>query len=129
MTDDKCRAPESGSLQSRVFRPANKEELEAAIEAAFDYRGDVTLELREGTTVEGYVSNRNAAADPPFLEIFPKDAATTRIITYGEVSAVAFTGTDTASGKSWEAWVNKKAAQRQAEVQRVMAEAQARGHL
>jgi hypothetical protein len=129
MTDDKYRAPEHGSLQGTVIRPRNAVELAEVIEAAFDYRGDVTLQMRDGTTVEGYISNRNAAGVPPFLEIFPKGAATSRILPYGEISAVAFTGTDTASGKSWEAWVNKKAAQRQAEAQRVMAEAQARGHL
>jgi hypothetical protein len=129
MTDDKYRAPESGSLQGSEIRPQNPAELTAAIEEAFDYRGDVTLELSDGTKIEGYVSNRNAAASPPFVELFPKADSDVRVIEYDKIVAVAFTGTDTASGKSWEAWVTKKTSQRRAEAERVIADAQARGHL
>jgi hypothetical protein len=28
-------------------------------------------------------------------------------ISYGEIAALAFSGRDTAAGKSWEAWVKK----------------------
>jgi hypothetical protein len=128
MTDDKYRAPEVHSLQGRVFRPLNEHELAEAIEAAFDYRGDVTLELRDGTRLDGYIANRDAAAQPPFIELFTQDSST-RVISYTDIIGISFTGIDTASGKSWEAWMNKKGTQRRAEVERVIAEAQARGHL
>ena len=96
---------------------------------AFDYRGDVTLELASGEMIEGYIFNRNSSAAPPILQLFPKDRPGTRAIPYADVAAIAFTGEDTASGKSWEIWVGKKEAERKAEAERIKAEAQARGHL
>ena len=46
MTDTKNHtATASGSLEGRVFRPTSQQDLAEAIELAFDYRGDVTLEL------------------------------------------------------------------------------------
>ncbi|MCZ6780213.1 MAG: hypothetical protein O7C73_01055 [Nitrospirae bacterium] len=43
--------------------------------------------------------------------------------------SIAFTGEDTASGKSWEAWAAKKESERCAEAQKVAEAASARGHL
>ena len=117
------------SLEGRFFRPATHAELVEAVEQAFDYRGDVTLELVSGRTVEGYVSNRDVEAPEPFLHIFPKNESVEQVIRYAEIKAVGFTGKDTASGKSWEAWVAKKEAQRRAETDQASAEARARGHL
>jgi hypothetical protein len=103
--------------------------LREAVELAFDYRGDVALELASGQKIEGYIFNRNASASPPFLQFFPKGQPGERKIPYADVVAIAFTGEDTASGKSWEAWVKKKESERRAEAARIAAEAQARGHL
>jgi hypothetical protein len=129
MTDDKYRAPESTTVEGRVFRPEHEGELAEAIELAFDYRGDVTLQLKDGMSLEGYLFNRNPTASPPVIELFQKGQPDVRIVRYSEISAIAFTGNDTASGKSWEAWVTKKDSQRRAEAERVIAEAKARGHL
>jgi len=129
MTDDKYRAPESMTLEGREFRPATLAELAEAVEQAFDYRGDVTLELTSGIKVEGYVFNRCPTSPRPFLELFPKQETRTIEIPYADVTAIAFTGKDTASGKSWEAWVAKKESQRRAEAALVEAAAKARGHL
>jgi hypothetical protein len=52
-----------------------------------------------------------------------------RIIPYADITAIAFTGKDTADGKSWDAWVSKKEHERQAEADRIKAEAVAQGHL
>ncbi len=128
MTDDH-RAPESTIWQGQVVRPATEAELRDAIEAAFDYRGDVTVEMRDGTKVEGYLSNRHPAAVPPSIELFRRGEDGVRVIAYAEIAAIGFTGTDTASGKSWEVWATKKASQRRAEAEQVLADAQARGHL
>jgi len=103
--------------------------LREAVELAFDYRGDVTLELTSGQKIEGYIFNRNALASPPFLQLFPEGQPGERKIPYADIAAIAFTGEDTASGKSWEAWVKKKESERRAEAVRIAAEAQARGHL
>ena len=117
------------SVEGRIFRPANEAELREAVERAFDYRGDVTLELTSRQKIEGYIFNRNASASPPFLQLFPKGQPGVVKIPYADIVAIAFTGEDTASGKSWEAWVKKKELERKAEAARIAAEAQARGHL
>ena len=129
MTDDKCRAAEQACLEGRVFRPRRPTELAEAIEAAFDYRGDVTLELADGTKVAGYLYNRQATGPSPSVELFEDGRSDVRNIPYQSIVAVAFTGKDTASGKSWESWVAKKAAQRHAEADQALAQARARGHL
>lgn len=120
---------DSDSLEGRVFRPATHGDLVEAVEQAFDYRGDVSLQLTSGRTVEGYVSNRDARAAQPFLEMFPKDESGMQLIRYADVEAIGFTGKDTASGQSWEAWVTKKEAQRRAEAEQASDAARARGHL
>ncbi|MBI3269365.1 MAG: hypothetical protein HYZ53_10125 [Planctomycetes bacterium] len=76
-----------------------------AIDRAFDYRGDVTLTLADGTVLECYVFNRNAKASPPFVQVYPKDDAAARTIPYDQVVGVRFSGRDPASGASWESWL------------------------
>ena len=129
MTDAKYHAPETGSLEGRVFHPATPAELSEAIELAFDYRGDITVELKSGNRVTGYLFNRIATGDQPVIELFPATSSGTLTIPYSEVASIAFTGEDTATGKSWETWVAKKSSERQREIERVTAEGQARGHL
>jgi len=78
----------------------------AAVEQAFDYRGDVTVALRNGEKVEGYVYDRDPKAST--LRVMTKPG--TRItIRYADVSDVTFSGRDMADGRSWEAWVKKYA--------------------
>lgn len=98
-------SPSLGAAAPR--RPA--ETIVIAVDQAFDYRGDVTLYLANGEQIEGYVYNRDAKASVPFLEIFPKGNGTSRRLTYGEVERIELTGTDTAAGRSWEAWQEKVA--------------------
>ena len=129
MTDAKCHAPETGSLEGRVFRPATLEELREAVELAFDYRGDITVELKAGGQVTGYLFNRTATGEQPTIELFPASSSGTMTIPYSEVATIAFTGEDTATGKSWEAWISKKDSERRREVDRAAADAKARGHL
>jgi hypothetical protein len=81
--------------------------LTAVVEAAFDYRGDVTVLLRTGEEVVGYLSNRYVAAGEPFLEILPADGSEPRRLAYHAVRGLAFSGRDAASGRSWESWVRK----------------------
>jgi hypothetical protein len=129
VTDSQYHTPEQGTLEGREFRPTTPAELAHAVEQAFDYRGDVTLELTSGVKVEGYLFNRQATGSQRVLQVFPKNAPGLRTILYNEVAAIVFTGKDTASGKSWEAWVAKKESQRRAEADQIAAEARARGHL
>jgi len=71
------------------------------VEAAFDYRGDVTLRLQDGRVVEGYVFDRNW--EKGVVRVL-KDKQKIAVA-YGEIAEIQLTGRDTAAGKRWEDWV------------------------
>jgi hopanoid biosynthesis associated radical SAM protein HpnH len=77
-----------------------------AVEEAFDYRGDVTLHLRSGEKLEGYIFDRNAHAET--LRMIVKGAGK-RAVRFAEIERLVFSGRDMADGRSWEAWVRKYA--------------------
>ena len=131
MTDTKTHSESigSGPLQGRTFSPQSFNDTVEAIELAFDYRGDVTIELKSGEQVSGYLYNREAKKADSSFDLFPANGAGTRRIRYDDVVMVAFSGEDTASGKSWENWVTKKESERKAEADRVTADAKARRYL
>lgn len=131
MTDTKNHGVDSvaGSLEGRVFRPASFAELAEAVELAFDYRGDVTIALKSGESLVGYLFNRQVSGSESSLELFPSDSSIAQKIRYDQIATIAFTGEDTATGKSWETWISKKESERRAEVERVAADAKARGIL
>jgi hypothetical protein len=96
-------------LEGWVPELAGEEEIGQALEKAFDYRGDVTITRKDGTKVEGYIFDRRTGktlADSA-VRLFPKDADQKIAIPYSEIAALAFSGRDTAAGKSFEAWVRK----------------------
>lgn len=130
MTDTKNHtAGTPTSLEGRVFRPVSEGEATEAIELAFDYRGDVTLTLCSGETVTGYIYNRQVTPSDSYLELFPVDRPDTQRIPYSDITTIAFTGEDTANGKSWEAWVSKKESERRAEAAKIEADARTKGYL
>jgi hypothetical protein len=88
---------------------ANEEDLRAALEKAFDYRGDITITLKDGSKVEGYVFDRRngATLDSSVIRLLPKNGSEKVVISYAQIAALAFSGRDTAAGKSWEAWLRK----------------------
>jgi hypothetical protein len=88
---------------------ATEEEVRSALEKAFDYRGDVTITLKNGTQVEGYIFDRQTGrtlADSR-VRVFPKNNDAKVSIPYSDIRALAFSGRDTAAGKGWEAWLRK----------------------
>jgi hypothetical protein len=97
------------TVQGWVPDLATEEELRIALEKAFDYRGDVTLTCKNGTKVEGYIFDRVSGPSlaSSFVRLLPKDSSPRLKIAYADIAALAFTGRDTAAGKSWEAWVRK----------------------
>ena len=100
--------PEPESLRGSTPPSGDPVALRAALEQAFDYRGDVTLTLVDGTELVGYVSNRDFGADEPWIDCFPaSEEAPRRRIPVSRIRAVTFSGRDTADGRSWEAWVEK----------------------
>ena len=97
------------SVQGWVPKLATEEELRVALEKAFDYRGDVTLTLKDNSKIEGYLFDRTTGSSltTSFVRVLPKESNQKLKISYAEIAALAFTGRDTAAGKSWEAWVGK----------------------
>jgi hypothetical protein len=96
-------------LQGKVWETATEEELREGLEKAFDYRGDVTIRLKNGAEVEGYIFDRRngpTLADS-CIRLFPKNDPTKITVPYSDIAGLAFTGRDTAAGKSWEAWLKK----------------------
>jgi hypothetical protein len=96
-------------LQGKVWEAATDDELREGLEKAFDYRGDVTIRLKNGTAVEGYIFDRRNGATlaDSCVRLFPKDNPARLTIPYSDIAGLAFTGRDTAAGKSWEAWLKK----------------------
>lgn len=96
-------------LEGWVPDLATEEDIRQALEKAFDYRGDVTLTLKNGTQVEGYIFDRQSGATlaDSRVRLFPKNFDSKITIPYSDIQALAFSGRDTAAGKSWEAWLRK----------------------
>lgn len=103
------------SLQGWIPQLASDIELREALEKAFDYRGDVTITRKDGTKLEGYLFDRSSgkSLESSFVRLLPKDSNQRVKIAYSEIAALAFSGRDTAAGKSWEAWVGKYWAKKQ----------------
>lgn len=95
------------SLEGKKFQLIDPEERQRVIDLAFDYRGDVTIELRSGESIEGYLFDRDHHASPPSLKIFPKERPGTQSLCYEDLATLIFSGEDTAFGKSWDDWVGK----------------------
>jgi hypothetical protein len=96
-------------LEGWIPELATEAEIAAALEKAFDYRGDVTITLKDDKKIEGYIFDRRTGANlaSSVVRLFPKDSDQKISIAYADIAALAFSGRDTAAGKSWEAWVRK----------------------
>lgn len=82
------------------------------VDKAFDYRGDVTVVTRDGRRRVGYLFNRNRDVPHPFLQLLPTAGGPAESVLYADIVSIAFTGKDTASGKSYAAWRKRKEAER-----------------
>ncbi len=96
-------------LQGWIPSLSSDEELRGALEKAFDYRGDVTLTRKDGSKVDGYLYDRRSGStlEQSLVRILPQDGSPRVSIRYSDIAGLAFSGRDTAAGKSWEAWVRK----------------------
>ncbi len=97
------------TLQGWVPELAKEEEIREALEKAFDYRGDVTITRKNGDKLDGYIFDRvgGKTLESSYVRVLPKDSNQRQRIAYSDIAALAFSGRDTAAGKSWEAWVGK----------------------
>jgi len=100
---------EKENLEGWIPALASEAEVREALEKAFDYRGDVTITRRDGSQIAGYLFDRRSGSSlsDSFVRIIPSNAPTKVNIAYSDITALAFTGRDTAAGKTFEAWVKK----------------------
>ncbi|HMD77644.1 MAG TPA: hypothetical protein VKG86_09745 [Terracidiphilus sp.] len=113
---------EHENLEGWVPTLANDEDLRQALDKAFDYRGDVTLTLKNGERgeapekIEAYIFNRHTGATlaDSWVQYYSPNAPEKRKVSYAEIARIEFSGKDRAAGKHWEDWVKayneKKAA-------------------
>ena len=98
------------NLEGWIPSVSTEAEIRDALEKAFDYRGDLTITLKSGQKIEGYLFDRKIKGPSLaecFVRLMPKDGSGKVSVPYSEVAALAFTGRDTAAGKSFAAWVKK----------------------
>jgi len=100
---------EREQLEGWIPSLASEDDIRGALEKAFDYRGDVTLTLKDGRVVHGYVFDRRTGAtlQDVAVRLIPSDERTKLTIPYAEIAALAFTGRDNAAGRTFDAWVKK----------------------
>jgi hypothetical protein len=96
-------------LEGWVPELASPDELRTALEHAFDYRGDVLITCKDGTTIEGYIFDRRPGRtlEDSLVRILPKNGAAKKSVRYTDIAALAFSGRDMAAGKNWETWVRQ----------------------
>jgi hypothetical protein len=97
-------------LEGWIPAISTESEIREALEKAFDYRGDLTITLKSGPKIEGYLFDRKIKGPSLaecFVRLMPKDGSDKVSVPYSEIAALAFTGRDTAAGKSFAAWVKK----------------------
>ena len=107
---------ERENLEGWVPELASDEDLRQALEKALDYRGDVTVTLKNGERIEAFIFNRSTGATlaDSWMHYFTPTAPEKRKLSYAEIPRLEFSGNDRAAGKHWEDWVKayneKKAA-------------------
>ena len=98
---------EREQIEGWIPELASEEKVRAALEKAFDYRGDVTITRKDGSKVEGYIFDRRSGdtlADS-VVRLIAKDSHQKIGVPYSDIAALVFSGRDMAAGKSWETWL------------------------
>ena len=100
---------ERENLQGWIPQLATEADVRAVIEKAFDYRGDITITCKNGPAITGYLFDRRIGSTlaNSVVRLVLGASNERPAIPYSEIAAIAFTGRDTAAGKSYEAWVKK----------------------
>jgi hypothetical protein len=100
---------ERENLQGWIPQLATEADVRAVIEKAFDYRGDITITCKNGSAITGYLFDRRIGSTlaNSVVRLMLGASNERPAVPYSEIAAIAFTGRDTAAGKSYEAWVKK----------------------
>jgi len=104
---------ERENLEGSIPAMATDAEIREALEKAFDYRGDITVTRKDGSTIEGYLYDRRTGRtlEDSVIRLMPTpkpgDPHERVNIPYADVAGLKFSGRDTAAGKTFDAWVKK----------------------
>jgi hypothetical protein len=69
------------------------------VNRAFNYRGDVTIERTDGSTVVGYLFNRDIRRVVPVTQLFETASGKEIWLPYSDIQNIRFTGRDSAGTK------------------------------
>lgn len=96
-------------LEGWIPTLANENEIRQALEKAFDYRGNIAITRKDGSSVEGYVFDRRSGSslNDSFVRLIPVNSGEKLSVPYSDIAALKFSDRDPAAGKSFEAWVRK----------------------
>jgi hypothetical protein len=118
------------SQQGQDYTFQNSEERDAVVAAAFEYRGDVTVRLREGDDVEGYLFNsEKKPGGGGTISLLSKGSETPQVLNVADIAGLIFSGKDTADGKSYATWLAKKESERATESKQIEEEMRDKGLL
>lgn len=97
------------TLQGLVATREDEAALLDALEKAFDYRGDVTLSITDGTVITGYIFDRRRGRTltDSVVRLMTPDSGEKKSIAFDRIAKLEFSGKDTAAGKSFETWLKK----------------------
>jgi hypothetical protein len=104
---------ERENLEGWIPELASEAEVREALEKAFDYRGDVTVTRKDGTSIEGYLYDRRTepTLEASLIRIIPTPKPGVPVervmVSYADIAALQFSGRDTAAGKTFDAWIKK----------------------
>lgn len=96
-------------LEGWIPTLANENEIRQALEKAFDYRGNIAITRKDGSSVEGYVFDRRSGTSlsDSFVRLIPTNSREKLSVPYSDIAALKFSDRDPAAGKTFEAWVRK----------------------
>ena len=99
--------------QNDVLKPVDEESWQLALEVVRDYRGDVTIQLRDGSEVSGFVFDiRSKHGSDAVIRMDLPDTGARHEVDVSTVTSITLSGRNTAAGKSWENWVRRYAEKR-----------------
>jgi hopanoid biosynthesis associated radical SAM protein HpnH len=103
---DMASLADSETLQGKA---AAGDQLPEGLEQAFDYRGDVTIQLKTGGQIEGYVFDRQGrpGSGEAKIRIILKNEGRRVTVEQAQIENLTFSGRDMADGRSFKSWVQK----------------------
>lgn len=101
----------SNLTQGSLVTHADVAALQAGLDEAFGYRGDVTIITKDARRIEGYIFDLRSGKtlEDSFVRILTGTSDDRIVVRYNEIESLEFSGRDTAAGKSWENWLRKYA--------------------